>query len=67
MERRNIPMILFGISVVWIVISAMAVIYVPDLQKPIWMQVADILAIVAALIVIIIELELRMRATVEES
>lgn len=67
MERKNIPMILFGIASLWIIISILTTIYIPDLQKPSWMQVADILAIAAALVILVIELELRMRATVEES
>ncbi len=67
MERKNVPMILFGIAGLWIIISILTTIYIPDLQKPNWMQVGDILAIAAALVIVIIELELRMRATVEES
>jgi hypothetical protein len=55
-------MILFGLAAVWIAISVMATIYIPDLQKPNWMQVADILAIVSILIIVFIELELRLRA-----
>ena len=62
MERKQVPMILFGFAAIWIVVSVMATIYIPDLQKPNWMQVADILAIAAALIVVFIELELRLRA-----
>ena len=62
MERRKVPMILFGLAAVWIVVSVMVTIYIPDLQKPNWMQVADILAIVSALIIVFIELELRLRA-----
>lgn len=62
MERRKVPMILFGLAGFWIVISIMATIYLPDVQKPNWMQVADILAIASALIIIFIELELRLRA-----
>jgi hypothetical protein len=60
-------MILFGVAGLWIIISVLTTIYISDLQKPIWMQAADILAIVAALVIVVIELELRMRATVEES
>ncbi|MHA2020197.1 MAG: hypothetical protein ACW98J_03220 [Candidatus Thorarchaeota archaeon] len=62
MERRKVPMSLFGLAAIWIVASVMATIYIPDLQKPNWMQVADILAIVSALIIVFIELELRLRA-----
>jgi hypothetical protein len=62
MERKNVPMILFGLAAVWIVVSVMTTIYIPDLQKPNWMQVADILAIASALIIVFIELELRLRA-----
>ena len=67
MERKNIPMILFGVAGLWIIISVLTALYIPDFQKPGWMQVADILAIAAALVILVIELELRMRATVEES
>jgi hypothetical protein len=55
-------MILFGLAAIWIFVSVMAIIYIPDVQKPNWMQIADILAIVSALITILIELELRLRA-----
>ncbi len=62
MERRNVPMILFGLAAIWIVVSVMVTIYIPDLQRPNWMQVADILAIASVLIIVFIELELRLRA-----
>jgi hypothetical protein len=62
MERKQVPMVLFGLAAIWIVASALATFYIPDLQKPNWMQVADILAIAAALIIVFIELELRLRA-----
>ncbi|MFW9967281.1 MAG: hypothetical protein ACFFEA_09025 [Candidatus Thorarchaeota archaeon] len=62
MERRKVPMILLGLAAVWIVASVMVTLYLPSLQKPNWIEVVDILAIVAALILVIIELELRLRA-----
>ncbi|KXH69927.1 MAG: hypothetical protein AM326_04855 [Candidatus Thorarchaeota archaeon SMTZ-45] len=62
MERRKVPMILLGLAAVWIVVSVMVTLYLPSLQKPNWIEVVDILAIVAALILVIIELELRLRA-----
>jgi hypothetical protein len=67
MERRNVPLILFGIAGLWIIISVLTTLYIPDLQKPGWMQVADILAIAVALLLVIIELELRLREDQNES
>ena len=67
MERRNVPLILFGIASLWIIISVLATLYMPDLEKPNWMQVADIIAIAIALLLVFIELELRLREDQEDS
>jgi len=67
MERKQVPMILFGLAAIWIVASVLATIYIPGLQKPNWMQVADILAIAVALLLVFIELEMRLREDQNDS
>ena len=47
---------------VWITISLLTALLLPDLEKPYLLQVVDIMAIFLFLVIIVIELELQLRA-----